>query len=204
MYFSRPRKYEFEGVEVVVQPGVFPPHFTMSTKVLLEYLREIDLKDKSLLELGCGSGILSLFAASKGAEVTATDINEIALNTLKSAARNNKLPIRPILSDLFDNISTLHFDYIIINPPYFPKNPSNVQEMAWFCGENFEYFEKLFEQIRAYLPGSESLMILSEDCDLQSIMKISEQNGITLTKILERKFLFETQLVYRLTSPFPV
>ena len=68
---------------------MFPPHYTISTKILLDYISNLDLKNKTLLELGCGSGIISLFAASKGALVTASDINKKALKALENSAKTS-------------------------------------------------------------------------------------------------------------------
>ena len=70
-YFSKPRPYIHDGIKVMVMPDVFPPHYTLSTKILLDFIKKLDLKDQTLLELGCGSGILALYAAKKGAKVTA-------------------------------------------------------------------------------------------------------------------------------------
>ena len=76
-YYKKPRRFRYADLEVLVYPEVFPPHFTFSTKILLNYIKELDMEGKTFLELGCGSGIISLFASSKGAKVTATDINEL-------------------------------------------------------------------------------------------------------------------------------
>ena len=51
---------------------------------------------------------------------------------------------------MFDKIEKVNFDYIVINPPYFPKNPKSEKEFAWFCGSDFEYFKKLFSQLKDY------------------------------------------------------
>jgi len=147
LWFSRPRKYTYKNIEVLVHPEVFPPHYTISTKILLDFIDEINLAKKSFLELGCGSGIISLFAASKGAKATATDINTKAIEYLKKASVKNNIPITVLYSDLFLALKKDFFDYIFINPPYYPKSPKNQKEKAWFCGENFEYFEKLFQQL---------------------------------------------------------
>lgn len=198
-YFSKPRKYSFEGIEVLVYPEVFPPHLTMSTKILLNYLKTKNLKNKNLLELGCGSGIISMFTAHCGALVTASDINRIALNALIESSEKNNLPIKVVYSDLLDELAGYQFDYIIINPPYYPKQPSNIKESAWYCGENFEYFEKLFQQLPQFLNKSNNiLMILSEDCALETIKHIAMKNNLILDCILEKKVVKETNYIFKI------
>jgi release factor glutamine methyltransferase len=196
-YYSKPRKYRYQNIEVIVYPEVFPPHFTISTKLLIDYINSIDLKGKKVLELGCGSGIISLLAASKGALVTASDINRTALKALEKASLKNALPIHVINSNLFDKLQEKQFDYIIINPPYYPKAPKNEKEHAWFCGENFEYFKKLFEQLLSYIEQSEVLMILSEDCDLEKISFMAQQNNLKFRKVFEKKVLTETNYIFK-------
>ena len=196
-YYSKPRKYRYQNIEVIVYPEVFPPHFTISTKLLLDYINSIDLKGKKVLELGCGSGIISLLAASKGALVTASDINKTALEALEKASIKNALPVQIINSNLFDKLHEKLFDYIIINPPYYPKAPKNDKQHAWFCGENFEYFEKLFEQLPSYIEHSEVLMILSEDCDLEKISTIAQQYDLKFKKVLEKKVMTEINYIYK-------
>jgi release factor glutamine methyltransferase len=101
-YHLRQRSYTYEGIEVEISAEVFPPHFTISTKILLDYIKPLDLKGINLLELGCGSGIISLFAASKGAVVTASDINKVAIETLKEASIKNNINLNVVYSDLFE------------------------------------------------------------------------------------------------------
>ena len=188
-YYKEPRNYTYKNITVLVQPDVFPPHFTISTKLLLDFLEPLNLKNKSVLELGCGSGIISLYAASKGAKVMATDINLVATNALKIATKKNNLEITIIESDLFENIPNQHFDYILINPPYYPKKANNIKEKAWFCGENFEYFENLFFQLKE-VNYKKTIIILSEDCHLKTIKEIALKNNLSFE-------LFETHNVIR-------
>jgi len=199
-YFSKPRSFRYENIEVLVMPQVFPPHYTLSTKILLDFIKPIDLKNKSVLELGCGSGIIALYTASKGAIVTASDINTIALAALNKAAIKNNLELEIINSNLFNNIQKQDFDYIIINPPYYPKEPKNINENAWFCGENFEYFITLFQQIPKRKDKT-VLIILSEDCDIQKITRIAENNNLKLNKIFEKKVIAEKNFIYKIEGP---
>ena len=199
IYLKKRRKYSFKDITVWVEPTVFPPFITISTKLLLEFIEPLDLKGKTFLELGCGCGIISILAAQKGAFVTATDINQIALNALQENAKENQVNIEIIESDLFQKIQNRTFDFVVINPPYYPKNPSSIAENAWFCGENFEYFESLFSQLPIYLTIENSTyMILSEDCELEKIKAIAFQNGIKFHLKKETKVIGEVNLIYKL------
>lgn len=197
-YYRKPRNFCYEDICVKVHPEVFPPHLTFSTTVLLDFLKNIDLKDKSLLELGCGSGIIALYAAKKGAIVTATDINPRALQYLEQNAEQNQLSVRILYSNLFDELKNEIFDYIVINPPYYPKTPKNIKENAWFCGENFEYFEDLFFQIAACssFDSAKIIMVLSEDCNISKIKEIAQNNEIHFIKLKEVKLKVEINYIY--------
>lgn len=200
-YYRKSRKYKYQGIEVMVHPEVFPPHLTLSTKILLDFISEIDLNNKSFLELGCGSGIISLLARKKGANVIASDINETAIEYLKNASEENNLTIECILSDIFENIPQKTFDYIIINPPYYPKKPKSVKDKAWFCGEDFEYFKALFPQLKSFLSeGNNTYMILSEDCDFETISKIATESKIQLNPLFSTKKMGEVNIIYKIVE----
>lgn len=199
VYLSKPRKYTYKKITVWVEPTVFPPFITFSTKLLLEFLETLSLKEKKVLELGCGCGIISILAAKKEAIVTATDINTNALEALEKNALNNNVSIEIIKSDLFENIQDKTFDFIVINPPYYPKNPNTIAEKAWFCGENFDYFENLFFQLPDFITSENSIfMILSEDCELEKIKAIALKNEIASELLLEKKNIAEKNYIFGL------
>jgi release factor glutamine methyltransferase len=200
VYLKKQRKYSYKDISVWVEPTVFPPFLTISTKLLLEFLDKRELKGKSFLELGCGCGIISILAAKKGAQVTATDINEVALEALAKNAADNAVPIEILPSDLFENLTQKTFDVIVINPPYYPKSPANMAENAWFCGENFEYFERLFTQLWDFSGSNEIYMILSEDCELDKIKAIALKNEMAFDLVLEKKVATEVNFIFRLVS----
>jgi release factor glutamine methyltransferase len=175
-YLKKPRRYRHRGMEIRVLPGVFHPGFFISTKLLVRHLSSIDLHGKSLLELGCGSGMVSVFAALQGATVKASDINPKAVENALLNASLNGVNIHAAQSDLFQALPADPFDIVVINPPYYPREPHNDMERAWYCGAGFEYFEKLFSQLAQRRDG-EILMILSEDCDVQRIREIGASTG---------------------------
>lgn len=200
-YYSKPRKYHYGSSFVWVHPEVFPPRLTFSTKILLDFLQTKTLKDKTFLELGCGSGIISVFAARQGAHVTATDINKTALGYLARSAAENHVRMDILRSDLFEDLPGKSFDCIVINPPYYPQNAKTIKDMAWFCGEHFEYFAGLFAQLPDFMTThNEVLMILSQDCQIDTIQSMAAANGIGFklmqqtTVYGERNFIFSLLL----------
>jgi release factor glutamine methyltransferase len=201
LYYSKPRIFCYDNICVKVHPDVFPPQLTFSTKILLDFISEMDLKNKTVLELGCGSGIISLLASKKGASVTASDINQTALDYLGINASKNNLKLKTVYSDLFQNLENQIFDYIIINPPYYPRKPKNIKEQAWFCGENFEYFQQLFLQLPHHLlNGTKCFMILSQDCDLEKIKTIADENATAFELVSEKRELVETNYIFTIKS----
>jgi len=211
-YYRKPRKYSYQDIEVLVHPEVFPPHLTLSTKILLDFISEKELQNKSFLELGCGSGIISLLASKKGAKVTASDINKTALDYLEKASKENYLKVACVYSNLFENLQEKHFDLIIINPPYYPKKPKNTKEEAWFCGEDFEYFKNLFQQLPLFLSTrvspkalaetqeNKTYMILSEDCEIEKIKSIASENNIVFESVFQTKKVGEINTIFKITK----
>lgn len=75
----------------------------------------------NILDIGTGSGCIaiSLAKAFKNAKIFALDISNKALETAKLNARNNKVEIECIQSDILTTKSLKEkFDIIVSNPPY--------------------------------------------------------------------------------------
>ncbi|HYW01676.1 MAG TPA: HemK2/MTQ2 family protein methyltransferase [Candidatus Acidoferrum sp.] len=88
--------------------------------LMLQALSSIELSDLAVCDVGTGSGILGLFCAIKGAAVTVTDINEIALHETLAAAKRLGIVVKPVLSDVFAEVNG-EFDFALFNPPYLPS-----------------------------------------------------------------------------------
>lgn len=198
-YLSKPRYYRYKGVRVKVYPGVFHPGLFFSTKVLLEFLSGMEIKGKRILELGAGSGLISIQCAKRMAIVTSSDINKVALKGLRENSSSNEVKISIVESDLFDNLNAQDFDIIIINPPYYPKAVTSSNDYAWYCGEKFEYFTRLFRDL-AHSGGADQnvIMILSDDCRIPEIAALAQDNGLHLTSIFRKVVVGEESVVYRI------
>jgi release factor glutamine methyltransferase len=197
VYFKKPRRYNYLGIQGTILPTVFFPHFTQSTRILMDVMNEKKLQGKTLLELGCGTGLISTLCAKNGGIVTASDINPKAVENAELNAKNNSVKINTIQSDLFDAIPAQKFDFILINPPYYPKKPANMAENAWFCGEDFAYFKKLFLQLGNFIDDQSTvLMILSEDCAFDKIQQLGQKKGFGFEVVLRQRKKGEDYFVY--------
>jgi len=187
-YLRKPREFNYGTLKLIVAPGVFHPGFFFSTRYVLEFLNKENLAGQRFLEVGCGSGIISILAGQKGADVTAIDINRKAVtNTIENAARNS-VKVEATMSDLFDNVRPIRFSWIVINPPYYPADAKTEEEHAWNCGLNHQYFEKLFSRLGSFITQeSKILIVLSDVCDLKTIFAIGAANRFIFEKISERK-----------------
>ena len=198
-YTASERGYRYGDIRIRVKPGVFHPGFFFSTKVLLKYLKKLDLDEQRFLEIGAGSGLVSLFAAKRGAIVTATDISEIAFANIAENALRNSVEIAVIHSDLFENLPHQTFDVIVVNPPFFPKNPQNEAQFAWYCGKNHDYFHRFFAQLPTFIsPETTVMLILSDVCDIAEIQQIARENGLAMTTVFRKKVWWETNTIFRI------
>jgi ribosomal protein L11 methyltransferase len=74
------------AIDIVIDPEmVFGTGHHETTAACLEALERFDLNQKTLLDVGCGSGILAIAAAKKGAVVSLCDTDE---NAIRAAKRN--------------------------------------------------------------------------------------------------------------------
>lgn len=198
-YLARSRTFSSYGIVMEIPKGVFHPGLFFSTKFLISYLNTKNLANQNLLELGAGSGLISIFCQKKGAIVTASDINQVAIHQLAINAEKNQSTLEIVQSDLFNQLKQRIFDWVIINPPYYPRNPKNEEEHAWYCGEKFEYFYQLAKQLPTHIHhNSRIIMVLSEDCDLPRIQKILTQQGIVMELLVKKEFWLEENYIFGL------
>ncbi len=186
-YLSKERSYHYQGLRIDITPGVFHPGLFFSTKMLLRFLEKQSIKDATVLEIGAGTGIISLLAAKMGAKVTATDISQLAIENIGINARKNNLPLDIIQSDLFETLPVTKFDWILLNPPYYAKQPMREEELAWYCGEHHEYFIRFFTSLPLFITSNtNTVMVLSDVCDLPAIFRIGSEHNFEFVKLSEK------------------
>lgn len=206
-YTSRESSYKYKNYNIKVIPGVFHPRFFSSTGFMLEFLEFMNFSKKKVLEIGSGSGLISIVAAGDGAHVLAIDINPVAIKNTKMNVDLNmdrismsSGSVEVVHSDLFEQVSAGIFDTLIVNPPFYRGEAKNSEQYAWFAGNNLEYFEKLFAQCKGHMnSGSEMYMVLSEDCDFNRIFEIATSNALVVKAVAVKQFLTENLYIFKIT-----
>lgn len=156
--------------EVIIQPKMsFGTGHHETTHLMVEYILELDLKGKDVLDMGCGTSILAILAKKRGAGyVEAIDIDDWAVENSIENAQRNEVNIAVKLG----NVSVLgdrKFDTII----------ANIQRNI------------LMEDIPAYskvLKFAKSELILSGlmESDFEDIKSKCEENGLTFVSKKQR------------------
>lgn len=106
-FVIRPTWEEFssgtDDIEIVLDPGqAFGTGDHATTRMCLQLLEEAAVAGKGVLDVGCGSGILSIGARKLGAaEVLAVDIDPVAVEVTKENAELNGVDVQASASDGF-------------------------------------------------------------------------------------------------------
>lgn len=86
-----------------------------TTSLCMEFIQNFDLTNFSILDIGCGSGILSILSKKLGAKkVDACDIDPIAIKSTIENSKINNVEINAFESNLFSNINE-KYDIIFAN-----------------------------------------------------------------------------------------
>jgi len=110
-----------------------------TTSLMISALLDVDFGGKTVLDMGCGTGILGILAAMKGAKkVVGIDIDEWAYNNAIENARNNNTNIT-FLQGGAEVIPEIKFDIILAN-----INRNILIEQSIDYNEHLTSFGKLF------------------------------------------------------------
>lgn len=104
--------------DIIINPQMaFGTGHHQTTRLIISYLLDIDLTDKTVLDMGCGTSILAILASMRGAKtLTAIDIDEWCVNnSIDNLALNNINNIKVFQGDASSLATEGPFDVIIAN-----------------------------------------------------------------------------------------
>ena len=148
---------------------VYPPS---EDSILL--IESLDIgKGDRVLEIGCGSGVVSIHCAANGAEVVSVDINPRAVSLTRSNFSANDLPCDVRESDLYSAIDE-RFDTIIFNLPYLPVQDEGLLAKAWSGGDDGlgplpDLLDGMCDHL---LPGGRVVVVVSSLMDQEKLSSL--------------------------------
>ena len=150
------------------------------------------------MEMGCGSGIISMHLAKTGCLVTAADVDPEAVRNSEENSRANGLKVRTLLSDLFSAVEG-EFELIVFNPPYLRGSVREQEDLCWAGGRSglevtIEFLRGAGEHLA---PGGRVIVLVSSDADEDELSVALE--GWKSRELASRTIFFEQLKVLELT-----
>jgi release factor glutamine methyltransferase len=173
-------------------PNVYDP--AEDTMLLAKNL-DVRLNDR-VLEIGVGSGYITLVASQKAKNVLGIDINPYAVRLAKiNAKQNNVTNVEFIVSDLFASIKG-KFSLIIMNPPYLPQSVDDKHrpiDCSWSGGrDGRDLTERFIKEVDNYLDSDGRIQIIQSTLSgYDKTMKALSKKGFEVEIQDEQRFFFE-------------
>ncbi|MDQ7814925.1 MAG: class I SAM-dependent methyltransferase [Patescibacteria group bacterium] len=171
-------------VDFVVERGVYDT--SVDTELMAQTVRLGS--DDTFLEVGCGSGAISLLLAKKCLRGVATDINPLAVeNAIFNADRLGTENVSFVWGDGFAGVDE-KFNVLLCNPPYNNLPTSDpIERMFWDPEDGLK--KEFFHGAAAHLlPNGRVYFGWANfgDIDVGLPLKLAEQNGFVLMNKTQR------------------
>lgn len=150
-----------------------------------------------VLEMGCGTGFISLHCAEEGAIVTAVDIDPLAVRCAAGNAERNEVEMDVRESDLFATVPE-RFHLIIFNPPYLEGDCAGQEDLSWAGGAGgLDVLSRFLERAEEHLlPQGRMLVLVSSDMDQSRLEALLEEYDVR--ELARTVLFFETLRVLEL------
>lgn len=174
------------SIDIAEDPEVYPPS---DDSILLIESLDVVPKEK-VLEVGCGSGVVSIHCAKNGCYVTAVDVNPRAVELARRNAEANGTDIRVLESDVYGNVDGV-FDTIVFNLPYLPVDEEGLLAKAWSGGpDGLGPLPRLLEGAPDHLvPDGRIVVVVSSLTEPRALEEALE--GYEVRTIGEQRLFFE-------------
>lgn len=180
-----PYHAEIGGFRLDIHPSVYSPKYFPETLWYGQHLPAI-VQGKSFLEVGVGSGLVSLHLAASGSRVVAVDVNPHAVHHARENFARNQQSGDFFVSDIFENVGGT-FDFIFWNHPWQSSEavPDELKSEKTFDA-GYALLKRYFAEGGKYLnPDGSILLGTSCFADMDSIGSLIADNGCSY-KIREK------------------
>ncbi len=162
--------------------------------LLQKVVKQLPLRNKKVMDMGTGTGIIAITARQKQARVTAVDIDKEALKSIKDRS------IKKIHSDLFNSIPKQRFHYIFFNAPYLPRGRSIDEDNETIGGKHgYETINRFISQLNQYLEiDGEAYIVYSSLSKPERIQEQARNYLLDIEIVASQRIFFETIMVARL------
>ena len=186
-------RFYYEKMAFEVPESIYYP--AEDSLLLAKAVEKLKLKNKTVLEIGCGCGFLSILCAKKGAAVTSVDINPEAVKVTKENANANKTTLNAVESDLFSKVSGT-FDLIIFNAPYLPVEEGETDITYAGGATGREVIEKFVKNVKNHLkPGGGVLLLISSLTGEKEVIDLFIKHGMRVKAVAREKIEWEELIV---------
>jgi methylase of polypeptide subunit release factors len=173
--------------KLYIFPDVFSPAYFTDSNWFAKTVAKIVGKH-SLLEIGTGTGIVALFAALNGANVTVSDINPAAVKNAEYNFKYHQIKAKAYCGDMYKPIpSKEKFDFIFWNHP-FSKGTNPNEDILLKSGFDFQYqgLEQYISEAHFHLnPKGRLLLGTGNFARLSEVKKLSAKYNYKL-KLLKK------------------
>jgi release factor glutamine methyltransferase len=161
-----------------------------------------------VLEIGCGSGVVSLVCSNSAKSVLGVDINpDAVLCATENANKNQVKNIKFLESDLFSKIPKKKFDYILFNPPYLPT--SKKEKVKTDLNHAFDggisgrkVLDSFLDRFDSFLkPGGSVFLVQSSLNNERKTVSQLIKLGYMVDVVKTESFFFEKLSVIKATKP---
>ncbi|KAF2075211.1 hypothetical protein CYY_003472 [Polysphondylium violaceum] len=184
-------EYNVGGKTLKIHPNVYSPkYFPESYWYAKNLSASVIQKDKKFLEVGLGSGIISLFVRDTGAQIFGVDINPDAVDITKQNFRNNNQNGLFQISDIYNDLDQdLKFDYIFWNHPWQNDKNSISKELRTekTLDEGYVLLKRYVAQARSRLTPTGRLLLgtCSHAGSIDKIYEIARDNKFQIEILVQ-------------------
>jgi len=179
----------------------------LMTSALDWYDSNYSLKDKLVLEMGCGNCYNTVFCAKHGSYVVGSDIDPKSISYCTNRIKNKlsstiQSHVKLFVGNMFDSLReyTHRFDLIFFNPPYLISDTIQFVDLDGLSDGRY-VIDKFLNSFDKFLKDDGSVLILHADYNnIEKTKEILSKMKYKSKIVVQKHLFFETLYVIHATK----